>query len=276
MKVCANDLLRATSFAEASPILETIKATPSQKRLVEIAFANPNQKSILLNDVIREQEEKKFPGQDDKTDGEKDVEKKVTEEEVTGGGAGGASGTTGSEQSSDTTQPYPKEGKEAPNSDVESMETASGEDQMTETYGQPQPMPGMGVPQIAPDLQKQMGPPQMPPGVTPQAMRQMQYTVQTYTKPVMSRLGKVEEALVNLNKKLQEMETSRQVLSHPLNIPTGQNSWFNAHTTKETISNPLDFANEGHKMTPKVQALDQKRNEIANLDKMLAKESPYR
>ena len=76
MKVCAKDLLNARNFAEANQILETIKATPSQRRLTEIAFSNPASRDSLLVDVIREQEGA-IDRTDDKTPGEKDIAKRL-------------------------------------------------------------------------------------------------------------------------------------------------------------------------------------------------------
>ena len=55
------------------------------------------------------------------------------------------SGNKGSEQSSDNVEPYPAEGKDAPNSDIESMQTASGEDQMKEGFPMPGGFPPTGI-----------------------------------------------------------------------------------------------------------------------------------
>jgi hypothetical protein len=154
MKDCPKDkLLGCRSFAEAKKILETEKASPTALELTKIAFANPNSRDVLLQPVIQEMEDHTSGNQakGDENPGEKDV-KKLTEEQV--------QHPRDSEGSSDSTQPYPGEGKDAPNSDIESSQTASGEDQMKEMGG----MPGMGgMPPVAPQLQQGMQP-QLPHG----------------------------------------------------------------------------------------------------------------
>ncbi len=67
---CKTKLLRCQNYGEARKILETMKATPSQRKLTEIAFANPGSREVLLTSVIQEQEgangeEKKANGENE-------------------------------------------------------------------------------------------------------------------------------------------------------------------------------------------------------------------
>jgi hypothetical protein len=114
------------------------------------------------------------------------------------------------------------------------MQTASGENQMGGIKENMAPMPGQqmppmqqggmgqqmppmpGMPPVAPELMKQMAPPQIP-GVTPQAMRQMQYTVEANFRrlgiqtinPLIREVKKLREANIALDKKLQELESAK-------------------------------------------------------------------
>lgn len=264
MKECPRDkLLKARTISEAKKVLETIKATPAQYKLTEIAFANPQSRDVLLDSVI--QEDLGIARTADKTPGEKDIDKKTQEEQL--------KTARDSDGSSDSTEPYPGEGSDAPDSDIEGMQKASGENQMKEGFGMP-PMGGQmgggmpGMMPIAPDLMKQMGPPQMPPGITPQMMRQMQYTIEAYTKPLFAEIKNLREAVLAVDKKVKETHS----VSMPLNIPNG-NSWFKANV-QETSNEFLDYANAKTRLTPKAQQLDQVRNKISELDKNLS-QSPY-
>ena len=267
MKDCPRDkLLKARTISEAKRVLETIRATPAQYKLTEIAFANPQSRDVLLDSVI--QEDVGLPRTADKTPGEKDIDKKTQEEQL--------KTARDSDGSSDSTEPYPGEGTDAPDSDIEGMQKATGENQMKEGFGMPpmgggqmgQGMPGM-MP-IAPDLMKQMGPPQMPPGITPQMMRQMQYTIESQMRPIIQEIKSLREGLIAVDKKVKE--THQGTVSMPLNIPTG-NSWFKANV-QETSNELLDYANSKVRLSPKAQAIDQVRNKIAELDKNLSS-GPY-
>jgi len=143
---------------EARPILETMKARPSARKLVETAIQlkqskDPRQQSYgldFMQTAIRELED----DENDKTKeangsahpmdvgaGAKDIDKKMSEaDEITG--------SLDSHQSSDIDMPYKQEGTDEPQSDIESMQTASGENQMGGIKENMAPYPGQG--QMAP------------------------------------------------------------------------------------------------------------------------------
>lgn len=217
-------LSKCRTPTEAAPIMEALKLRPTQRKLVETALqlshsTDPRQKAIgedFMMTVFRETDDDDKIKEDNgsahrKQGGEEDVIDKVTEaDEITG--------ELDSHQSSDIDMPYPKEGTDAPQNDIESSKTASGENQMKEGM----PMPGMmpqgppmqqnGMPPIDPSLMGNMKP-NLPPGLNPAMMKQMQYTVteamKTYVRPVVKEVKKLREAYVALDKKFQETESLR-------------------------------------------------------------------
>jgi hypothetical protein len=233
---------------EARPILETLKVRPSARKLVETAIQlkqskDPRQQSYgldFMQTAIREidddEKTKEANGTAHPMDvgaGAKDIDKKMSE-------ADQITGALDSHQSSDIDMPYPQEGTDEPQSDIESMQTASGENQMGGIKENMAPMPGgqipgqmppppmqqgggmgqmppmPGMPPIAPELMKQMAPPQIP-GVSPQAMRQMQYTVEANFRrlgiqtinPLIREVKKLREANIALDKKIRELESAK-------------------------------------------------------------------
>ena len=287
---------------EARPILETLKARPSARKLVETAIQlqqskDPRQQSYgldFMQTAIRELED----DENDKTKeangtahpmdvgaGAKDIDKKMSEaDEITG--------ALDSHQSSDIDMPYKQEGTDEPQSDIESMQTASGENQMGGIkenmapypgqmpppmqqgggMGQP-PMPPMnGMPPIAPELMKQMAPPQIP-GVSPQAMRQMQYTVEANFKrlgvqtinPLIREVKKLREANIALDKKIRELESAKGTMTLDIE-KVKQNSPVRVRetTTYDNISFPPPTRFER-------VALEETRQSMLVLDKELQK-----
>ena len=156
------------------------------------------------------------------------------------------------------------------------MQTAQGEDQMggiKENYPpMPGMMPGMGMPGMAPDLQRQMAPqmPQMPQMNTPQMMRQMQYTVQEalkrYLNPTILEVRKLREAYIALDKKLQETQTQSGSMKLDLDA-VKTNSSVREHV-RETISG-TEIA------LPRVDHVkynvEENRSKIAQMDKDMTK-----
>lgn len=236
-----NKLKACRTIAEADPIMETLKLRPSQKKLVETAIqlqhsTDPRQRAhgedfwfTAIKEAEEDEKDKDKIKEDDggahrKQGGEEDVKKLVEADEITG--------ELDSHSSSDIDMPYPQEGADAPQSDIESSKTASGENQMREMPmpGMPQPgmpqqqaggqppMPGMMPPQqqamppVDPALMGGMKP-QLPQGLNPAMMKQMQYTVQeamkTYVRPVVREVKKLREAYIAIDKKMQETEAIR-------------------------------------------------------------------
>jgi hypothetical protein len=218
--------------------------------------------------------------------GAKDIDKKMSEaDEITG--------ALDSHQSSDIDMPYKQEGTDEPQSDIESMQTASGENQMGGIKENMNPMPGMGAPQapqqmmgqgmnqmapmpgmppVAPELMKQMAPPQIP-GVTPQAMRQMQYTVEANFRrlgiqtinPLIREVKKLREANIALDKKIRELESAKGTMTLDIE-KVKQNSPVRVRET--TMYDNVQFP-------PPTRfervALEETRQSMLVLDKELAK-----
>ena len=283
---------------EARPILETLKVRPSARKLVETAIQlkqskDPRQQSYgleFMQTAIRELEDEEKTKEANGTatpmnvgDGAKDIDKKMSEaDEITG--------ALDSHQSSDIDMPYPKEGTDEPNSDIESMQTASGENQMggikenmapypgqmppmQQGGGMGQQMPPMpGMPPVAPELMKQMAPPQIP-GVTPQAMRQMQYTVEANFKrlgvqtinPLIREVKKLREANIALDKKIRELESAKGTMRLDIDKVKANAP---ARVRETTMYDNVQFP-------PPTQfervALEEKRQSMLVLDKELAK-----
>lgn len=202
-------------IADAKKVLQETKVSPTTfntaATLFETAFAingNPAHVRKLKETAIKEVEDDLMstPSVAKVGKGEKDVKKLVESGDIVSG-----SGTEGSEQSSDTEQPYPKEGTEG---EVTDMEDSSGDDQMKEGLpgmgGMPQMPPQQpgGFPPIAPELMKGMQP-QLPPGLNPQVMQQMQYTVKEALKPYTRQISRLNEAVKALDSRVRETETNK-------------------------------------------------------------------
>lgn len=228
--------------ADAAPILETVRASSSQKKLVETGIAlmqnqDLKQRQIgedFLRTAVHEMEDGLSSTHEPANvgDGEKDV-KKLTEEEVPSG-----TGTSGSEQSSKITQPYPSEGTDEPNSDIESMQSASGENQMgkiSELGGMPMPGAPQGLdPVVAAQMAPQM--PQMPQMNTPQMLKQMQYTVQEALKPVIAEIKNHRQGITALDKQIREIQTNRGSMTLDIeNVKAGSQSGIIRETTEQVI-----------------------------------------
>ena len=284
---------------EARPILETLKARPSARKLVETAIQlsqskDPRQQSYgldFMQTAIRELEDDEKTKEANGTNqpmgvgkGAEDIDKKMSEaDEITG--------TLDSHQSSDIDMPYPKEGTDEPQSDIESMQTASGENQMGGIKENMAPMPGQmppapmqqgggmqmppmpGMPPVAPELMKQMAPPQIP-GVSPQAMRQMQYTVEANFKrlgiqtinPLIREVKKLREANIALDKKIRELESQKGSMQLDINKVKAESPVRVRETTMYdgvTFPPPTRFQNV---------ELEETRQSMLTLDKELAKQ----
>lgn len=293
-------LRECRSCAEAKPIMEALSMGASQTQLMDYyyqlrASKDPRQQAHGENafaTAIREaEEEHKDKLQEDnggahrKQGGEADIaniiDKTAEADEITG--------ALDSHQSSDIDMPYPKEGKDEPNSDIESMQTASGENQMggikegmpgMGMMPQPQMPPQPGMPPMAPEVQQAMQPkmPQMPQMNTPQAMRQMQYTVEANNKrlfnrvinPLIREVKKLREANIALDKKVQETQSNTGSMKLDIN-KIKENSPVRDHRIQETIPGTgIEIPTMTH---PRAE-LDNKRYEIAQLDKELQKAKP--
>jgi hypothetical protein len=286
--------------AEAQPILETLRARPAQRKLIETAIQlsqsrDPRQQSYgedFFITAFREMEDDHKNNNNDKKEqeangglhrdqgGEADIagiidkgEKKTKEADM-------ITGSLDSHQSSDLDMPYPKEGTDTPESDIESMQggASAGESQMKENMPMPGGMP-QGMPPMAPDVQQAMAPqmPKMPPMNTPQMMRQMQYTVDQYNKtlnarvisPLIRELKKTREAVIALDKKYRETES--RAGSMKLDIEKVKlNSSVREHVRETVPGTSIEIPQTRF---PKAE-LEQKRYDIAQMDKELSKAQP--
>ncbi len=291
------------SCAEAKPIMEAMHMGSSQQQLMDYYYQlrvskDPRQQAHGENayaTAIREADEENLKNNNDKHQeangglhrdqgGEADIagiidkEKHQEADEITG--------ELDSHQSSDIDMPYPKEGTDEPNSDIESMQTASGENQMggikenMPMPGMPQMPPAPGMPPMAPEVQQAMAPqmPKMPQMNTPMAMRQMQYTVEANNKRLFSRVinplirevKKLREANIALDKKVQETQSNAGSMKLDID-KVRENSVVRNHRIRETIPGT---SIEVPEMTHPRAELENKRYEIAQLDKELQKAKP--
>lgn len=291
------------SCAEAKPIMEAMHMGSSQQQLMDYYYQlrvskDPRQQAHGENayaTAIREADEENLKNNNNKQQeangglhrdqgGEADIagiidkEKHQEADEITG--------ELDSHQSSDIDMPYPKEGKDEPNSDIESMQTASGENQMggikenMPMPGMPQMPPAPGMPPMAPEVQQAMAPqmPKMPQMNTPMAMRQMQYTVEANNKrlfnrvinPLIREVKKLREANIALDKKVQETQSNAGSMKLDLD-KVRENSPVRDHRIQETIPGT---SIEVPSMTHPRAELEEKRYQIAQLDKELQKAKP--
>lgn len=272
-------LQECTCAQDALPILNSMKAKPAFRRVVETAIElqqskDPRQQHYANNFWVTakqemEDDDKHQEEDDDKLDFKKhDVEAGKKEEQLTT--------ARDSQGSSDSVAPYPKEGTDEPQSDIESMQTASGENQMQEGFGQPPPPGGgqgggMGMPNgMCPEVGKQlMGGsqmPQMPPMNTGQQMQQMHYTVREALRPIIAMMKKHNEAITTISHQVQEA-TSRS-RSMQLDIGKVRKNAMAHDIVRETMQDgiPIPEPTRFDRFN-----LDNVRREIADQDVALQK-----
>ena len=291
------------SCAEAKPIMEAMHMGSSQQQLMDYYYQlrvskDPRQQAHGENayaTAVRETDEQNHDKHQEANGGlhrdqggEADIagiiDKEKEADEITG--------ALDSHQSSDIDMPYPKEGKDTPESAIESMQGGSGAgtSQMGAgvSDGLKENMPGMmppmqpqnGMPPMAPEVQQAMAPkmPQMPPMNTPQAMRQMQYTVEANNSrlfnrvinPLIREVKKLREANIALDKKVQETQSNAGSMKLDLD-KVRENSVVREHRVRETVPGT---GIEVPTMTHPRAELENKRYEIAQLDKELQKSKP--
>jgi hypothetical protein len=289
--------------AEAQPILETLRARPAQRKLIETAIQlsqsrDPRQQSYgedffitafreMENDHDKDKKEQEANGGLHRDQGgEADIAGIIDKDEKKTKEADKITGSLESHQSSDI-DGLPMEGTDTPENDIESMQggASSGVSQMggvKENMPMPGGMGGMpqpGMPPMAPDVQQAMAPqmPKMPPMNTPQMMRQMQYTVDQYNKtlnarvisPLIRELKKTREAVIALDKKYRETES--RAGSMKLDIEKVKlNSSVREHVRETVPGTSIEIPQTRF---PKAE-LEQKRYDIAQMDKELSKAQP--
>ncbi len=298
-------LYNCRTCVEAQPILETVKARPSARKLVETAIAlkaspDPKQQQYaneFLATAIKEMEddEKKLHEQedDDKLKIKKGDTEPGTHETDT------ITGALDSHQSSNI-EGVEQQGTDAPQSNIEDVSSQTGlhggEGTITEGMpgypptGQmppgptqaagPPAMPGMmpgGMdPAVAQQMQMQNKMPQVPPMNTPQQMQQMRYTIQQTLKPYFETLKKHEKAIVSLGKMVKETQDKKASMQLDLD------KIHNEHQSKilrETQGGPANFIQPGVPMPPTTKfprlQLEKKRSEIASIDRTLSQGNMY-
>ena len=261
--------------ADAAPILESVRAGPSARKLTETGIAlmqNPDLKQrqigeSFLRTAVREMEDKSMtntthakPGE-----GEEDINK-LKENETPKSESG--TGNSGSEQSSEFKQPYSGEGTDEPNSDIESMQTASGEDQMGKIS---EMMPGMAPPGLDPAVLQQMQPqmPQLPQMNTPQMLKQMQYTVQEALKPYAKVIGELRQGVQALDTQVREIQTNKGAMTLDVeNVKVGSQRGM-LGTVRETVIPGTDVT-VPQRTFPGMK-LQETRNHILEMDAQLSK-----
>jgi hypothetical protein len=264
---CKGKLMKARTLSEASKILETnkVKLGASAQQLLETAFAiketQPQYANNFIATVIKE------------------TESAIDTENVHDTGVDKlkeGSANAGSEQSS-STDGLKDQGTDAPNSDIESMQTASGEDQMgkiSENIGCPQGMD----PSVYGQMQQGGGMPQMPQMNTPQAMQQMRYTAETIVKPfeqVVKRqqetINKLVEAVKVMDSKIQEA-TAFGGKGMSLNIPDGTFNKTPRANIKETQIEDFGSITYPTQTHPRATTLDN-REKIREMNKLMNKKA---
>ncbi len=286
-------LRECTSIAEADNILNSVRAGPGIRKLVETGVMLKNHPDAqqrqygqgFINSAIQEldADEEPTPAESPglKTDGDH------FEKEATLAG-GDKDGTDGSEQSTDNTEPYPQVAKDSDNGEKPMEDMSGTEDQMKEGFGGQMPgqmppmnggMPGM-MPGLEPSIANEMGQgmPQLPPMSTPQMMKQMQYTLERYHRkfyaPMRNLIAQQKEAITVLSRQIRESEAKTG--SMKLDIDSvKRNALATPHNIRETIpelGGPT-IVGDGN---PNRATLEQARSEIANMDKTLRGQStPY-
>lgn len=282
-------LRECTSIAQADKILESIRAGPAIKKLVETGILlrnHPDKQQreyglSFINSAIQEAEDKLDKDEEPTPHhdyGVKSKGDKFVKEELLAGGD--KDGTDGSEQSSDNTEPYPQEGEESEDGEKPMQKMSDTENQMKESFPG---MPGMGgmMPGLEPSVANEMGQgmPQLPPMSTPQMMKQMQYTLENYHRnvitPLRQTIAQQKEAIGVLSRQLRESEAKTG--SMKLDIDSVKRNAMATSHIQETVmpqhfSGPTIVGNGN----PIRETLDSARSDIANMDKQLRGQStPY-
>lgn len=248
-------------IADARKVMrETRGVGPAVTKLVETAFAlrdQPDIRSDMLKSAIAEMD-KPFAADLDK--GNKDIDKLGESGDIVSG-----SGTEGSEQSSDTVQPYPKEGTDE---EVTDLKSATGEDQMKESHGGMMPpqtqMSTGGMPPVAPQLMQGMTP-QLPNGLNPAMMEQMQFTVQEALKTPLQIISQLREAVKLLDTRLRETETNKASMT--LNVDDVRGKSQAGSLIRETSVSPMSMDFPTVKFDR--MRLQETRNDIYDLDQAM-------
>jgi len=276
-------LQECTSVDQANQILNVLKAGPAVRKLVETGVMlrnhpDPIQRqygSSFIQAAIREEEEdnnekkEQVPADEQPTPHHGDDAEKPIEEELLADGD--KDGNEGSEQSTENKEPYPLVAGETPNSDIESMTSASGENQMKEDMGGGYPgmIPGL-EPGVANEMGNNMAP--LPQMNTPQMMKQMHYTVteamKRYVIPLRNVIKAQQEAIKSLSRRVQESEA--RTGSMKLDIATvRQHAMAKPHNMQETVGFQKFNTSIVGTGDPKRYELDSARAEINQLDKQL-------
>ena len=283
-------LRECTSIAEADSILNSVRAGPGIRKLVETGVMLKNHPDAqqrqygqgFINSAIQELDADEEPTPAESPGLKTKGDKFVKEETLAGGDK---DGTDGSEQSTDNTEPYPQVAKDSDNGEKDMEKMSGTEDQMKEGFpgqmpgGMPGGMPGM-MPGLEPSIANEMGAgmPQLPPMSTPQMMKQMQYTLEKYhrryTIPVIKENANLKEAVQVLSRQIRESEAKTG--SMKLDIASvKRNAMATPHKLQETlpsITGPTIVGNGN----PNRDTLQQARSDIANMDKTLRGQStPY-
>jgi len=218
-------LQEATSITEIDAVLGNRKIGPAVRSHLETGIIlkshnDPNQRQLgekWTQEAIREIEDDDkieeangaFKPENTPGEGEKDITNKVKEEVLANNNPHTAN--AGSEQSSDNTEPYPKEGTD---SSITDMKDAEGENQMKEAGFPPINIPGVNN-GIEPGIASEMGQgmPAPPPMTLPQQVRQTQYTVNETIKkvvlPYMQEISKLRNGISSLQKQVQELQLAK-------------------------------------------------------------------
>jgi len=262
---CKNKLLSCRTYAEAKPILETLKVSASGHELAHTAFSiaskQPTLRDQFLGTVIREAEDI----EDEDTDKKKELPTKETD--------GGTSN-----QSSNAADPLPKIGSEgeapegAPNQPDKKDQMGVSINEMAPMpfqQGYPPPMAGAAPPAAAPPAaspppapapQGQMPPMQPKPPAPPQ--QNMQYIQEAINygirQQVAPQFNKMVEAIKQLNTNIQEM-TKENVRSLEVGSTIGQKTGH-AKLIRETV--------DDDNMTPEIN-LGRKRQDMADYNEGL-------
>lgn len=277
--------LQETNISGIDGILQGRKISLSARKLIETGVllnssADPVQRNHgleFLTVAVKELEPSEEPASPEapglKSKGDHFVKEETLDNHNNG------QRNEGSEQSSDNTEPYPKEGKTESNSDIEGMESATGENQMKE--GMPMPpgmgMPGMGMgmmpgmePGIAQEMGKHMG--QIPNMTTPQQMQQMQYMLSNYHKRFVAPMNKTitaqRETIIKLSKQIQETQFANGNKKLDLGEMRNRVNAFNG--IKETTA-PVTGPQGAPGQTPQYTEYDRNiaRHDISEMNKRM-------
>ena len=225
-------LREAKSLNEAQGILNRANASAAVRKLVEVSFmtrTSPDKTTqeygmSCLNEAVSTLKDSEQPAIPEspglKTKGDSFVKEEVLDNHNP------TQRDAGSEQSTDNTPPYPQEGTQDGDEDMQNAPDT--ENQLTEAL--PGMMPGMppgmmpsmengfGLdPSIAAKMGNQM--PQIPPMNSGDQIQQMQYTVKEALKPFIKHMQVQDKAIKTLSKQIKETQMQKGSLSleHALN-----------------------------------------------------------